>query len=56
MNAFLGQENVISKVRGKWFEITMDNEKVNFIISFHRLSFKTTRSKKKIFLDRSKND
>ena len=35
MNAFLGQENVISKVRGKWFEITMDNLKVNFIISFH---------------------
>ena len=35
MNAFLGQENVISKIRGKWFEILIDNLKINFIVSFH---------------------
>ena len=35
MNAILKNEDVISNVRGKWFQIDMNNSKINLIVSFH---------------------
>ena len=35
MNAILQNSDVISKVRGKWFEIEINNLKVLSIVSFH---------------------
>ncbi len=35
MNAILPNKDVISKVRGKWFEIEINDIKVNSIVSFH---------------------
>ena len=35
MNAILRNADVISKMRGKWYEIEINNLKVNSIVSFH---------------------
>ena len=35
MNAILPNKDVISKVRGKWFKIEINNIKINSIVSFH---------------------
>ena len=35
MNAILHNADVISKMRGKWYEIEINNLKVNSIVSFH---------------------
>ena len=35
MNAILKNENVISKIRGKWFNIEINGIKLNAIVSFH---------------------
>ena len=35
MNAILKNNEVISKIRGKWFEQEIDNFKFNVIVSFH---------------------
>ncbi len=35
MNALLNNTDVISKMRGKWYEIEVNNLKINFIVSFH---------------------
>jgi|TARA_B100001093_G_C26831203_1_gene1016232 DNA polymerase len=35
MNAILKNEDVISNVRGKWFQIEMNKSKINLIVSFH---------------------
>ncbi len=35
MNAILHNADVISKMRGKWYEIEINNLKINSIVSFH---------------------
>ena len=35
MNALLNNTDVISKMRGKWYEIEVNNLKINSIVSFH---------------------
>ncbi len=35
MNAVLGEKNVISKVRGKWYEKNFGKTKISLIVSFH---------------------
>ena len=56
MNALINNTSVISKTRGKWHEIEINNLKIFTLVSFSPcLSIKTTRPKK-IFVDRLKND
>ena len=56
MNAILRNADVISKMRGKWYEIEINNLKVNSIVSFHPAYLLRQPDQKKIFLDRFKND
>ena len=35
MNAILGKTDVISKMRGKWYELNINNLKIYSIVSFH---------------------
>ena len=35
LNTILDKEDIISKVRGKWIEKKIGNNKVNIIVSFH---------------------
>ena len=35
MNAILKNEDVISKIRGKWFDIEINGVRLNTIVSFH---------------------
>ena len=35
MNAILKNEDVISKIRGKWFDIKINGVRLNTIVSFH---------------------
>ena len=35
MNALLSNTNVISQMRGKWFDIEINNRKIFTIVSFH---------------------
>ena len=35
MNALVGNDNVISKVRGKWIEKQFGNCKISTIVTFH---------------------
>ena len=53
MNAILGETHVISKTRGKWIEKTINELKINIIVSFHP-AYLLRQPDQKIFLDRFK--
>ena len=53
MNALVNNTSVISKIRGKWHEIEINNLKI-FALFFH--PYLLRQPDQKIFVDRLKND
>ena len=56
LNTLIGDEEVISKARGKWVQKEIGNHKYWLISSFHPAFLNETTRAKKISMDRFKND